>query len=378
VRVTFLTIMPSPYTLDLFAAIAADGKIAPHVLYMEMAAPDTYWGSVPVPEYSEILKGGWRSLGGGRIHWNPGVAGAIRRSRPDLVVVAGYSSLTAQVAMRWLHWNRIPWIFWGEVPGMRRLGLAGRVLRRVAQYPAVHWPDAIAAIGTVAASEYRRLARPDCNVFNIPYHTDLTQFLDQPRRTSSGKVRILYCGQLIERKGVGILLEAFLALADEFPELDLVLVGEGPLRQTLVERVPARLRDRVEFAGFQSVDQLPGFFSTADIFVLPSLHDGWGVVVNQALAAGLPIICSSSVGAATDLVNPGHNGFIVPPADAAALAAAIRDLASNCERRTAFGENSRARALDWTSARGVDRWVELAERVLERSSTSNRIVGASK
>ncbi len=96
----------------------------------EMAAPDTHWAArVPLPESAEILTGGWNNLGGGRVHFNPGVIGALRRSRPDLVVVAGYSSLTAQVAMRWLRWNRIPWVFWGEVPGMRRLRFLGRHAR---------------------------------------------------------------------------------------------------------------------------------------------------------------------------------------------------------------------------------------------------------
>jgi len=371
--------MPSPYTLDLFTAIAADGRIIPHVLYMEMSAPDTHWGNVPLPEYSELLDGGWRSIAGGRIHWNPGVARAIRRCRPDLVVVAGYSSLTAQVAMRWLRRRRIPWIFWGEVPGMRQRGLTGRLLRTFAQRPAVQWPDAIAAIGTVAATEYRRLARPGCDIANIPYHTDLSPFLEQPRCSSTERTRILYCGQLIERKGVHHLLEAFLSLADKFPELELQLVGEGPLRSSLAERVPERFKKRVEFAGFQKVDDLPGFFAAADIFVLPSRHDGWGVVVNQALAAGLPIVCSSAVGAAADLVAPGSNGFIVPPGDATALSQSIRDLAADRERRISFGEKSRTWAHDWTPVRGVDRWVELAERVLERRLVGlNLKVGAPK
>src|SRR5271157_1611550 len=105
-RLTFLTIMPSPYSLDLFAAMEVDGRIMPRVLYMEMAAPDTYWGQVPLPESAEVLPGGWMNIGGGRVQWNSGVIRAIRMSRPDLVVVSGYNSLTCQQAMRWLHRRR--------------------------------------------------------------------------------------------------------------------------------------------------------------------------------------------------------------------------------------------------------------------------------
>jgi glycosyltransferase involved in cell wall biosynthesis len=358
--------MPSPYSLDLFAAIEADSRIKPRVLYLEMAAPDTYWGQVQLPEWAEVLTGGWRYLGGGRVHWNTGVIGAIRRSRPDLVVISGYSSLTSQLAMRWLRWLNIPWVFWGEIPGMRKLSGWRRKLRAVAQYPALRWPDAIAAMGIRAVEEYRRLARPGCEVVNIPYYTDLKPFFDQRRTGPAESIRILYCGQLIERKGLFTLLEAFSAVAGNFSESKLVLVGDGPLRASLADKVPPELQSRVIFAGFQAVERLPRFFSEADIFVLPSLHDGWGVVVNQALGAGLPIICSSAVGAAADLVTPGWNGFVVPPADVSALAEAIRNLAANRSRRISFGENSRAVAAEWVPSRGAERWVNLAERVLGR------------
>jgi glycosyltransferase involved in cell wall biosynthesis len=364
-RVTFLTVMPSPYSLDLFAAMEVDGRITPHVLYLEMAAPDTYWGQVPLPESAEVLAGGWRNFGGGRVHWNPGAIAAVRRSRPDLVVVSGYSSLTSQVVMRWLRRKKFPWVFWGEIPGMRRLGTLGRRLRALAQAPALR-ADAIAGIGSKAVDEYRRLAAPACDVVNIPYYTDLTPFIDEPRPERDNIVRMLYCGQLIERKGLRVLIDAFMDVAKEFPDVELVLVGEGPLRSPLIERLPAEVKNRVVFAGFQPVHRLPSYFAQADLFVLPSLHDGWGVVVNQALAAGLPVICSNAVGAAADLVTPGQNGFVVSPGDSAELAAAIRALLSDRDRRIEFGRNSRAAALEWLPPKGVDRWVDLAERVLQR------------
>lgn len=358
--------MPSPYSLDLFAAMEVDGRIKPRVLYLEMAAPDTYWGQVPLPESARVLGGGWRNIGGGRVHWNPGAIAAIRQSQPDLVVVSGYSSLTSQVVMRWLHSRKIPWVFWGEIPGMRALGGLGGLVRSLAQRP-IFSANAIAAIGSRAVDEYRRLGRPELEVVNIPYHTDLRPFLELPLREVRSGVRILYCGQLIERKGLRVLIDAFAQAAADFPQLELQLVGEGPLRDALAEQVPARMKNRVIFAGFQSVDRLPEFFGNADVFVLPSLHDGWGVVVNQALAAGLPIICSSSVGAAADLVAAGQNGYIVPPNDRPALANALRNLTSDQGRRIDFGRRSRTSALDWTPSRGVDRWVELAEHVFKRN-----------
>lgn len=371
-RVTFLTVMPSPYSLDLFTAIENDGRIALQVLYMEMAAPDTYWGNVPLPASATILDGGWRNLSGGRIHWNSGVIRLLKATRPDVVVVAGYSSLTTQVAMRWLRWSGIPWIFWGEMPGMRRLEGWRSRLRWLARYPAVAWPDAIAAIGTVAAREYRALAHQRCEIANIPYYTNLVPFFTQPRRPTKEFIRLLYCGQFIERKGVALLLDTFLALADELPRLRLQLIGDGPLKETLLFRIPQHLHARVDFAGFQPVEQLPHYFAAADIFVLPSKHDGWGVVVNQALGAGLPIICTDAVGAAHDLVTTDWNGDIVPVGDQLALTNAIRKLATDDSRRMQFGANSRDRALEWTPDRGAERWVQLAAAVEANHSHRGR------
>jgi glycosyltransferase involved in cell wall biosynthesis len=363
-RVTFLTIMPSPYSRDLFAAIRADGRVQLEVLYMEMSAPDTRWGEVPLRDHERVLPGGWRNVGGGRVHWNPGVIRALRQSQPDLVVVAGYSSLTSQLAMRWLQRSRTPWIFWGESPGMRRLSGARAWLRTAALCPAVRWPHAIAAIGSGAVEAYRQTARKGIPVVNLPYYTELESFMNCCRQRSSSRVRILYCGQLIERKGLLPLLEAFTRLARDCPAAELMLVGSGPLEPRLKAVIPHDLQGRILFAGFQQVAALPQFFADSDVVVLPSLHDGWGVVVNQALGAGLPIVCTTAVGAARDLVTPGWNGAIVPPDDARALADELRRLISDPALRSEYSRNSRIRADEWTPAHGADRWVTLVHEVL--------------
>ena len=228
------------------------------------------------------------------MHVNRGLIRALTAAVPDLVVVAGYAGLTNQVAMRWLHWRRIPWVFWGEVPGMKPRGGLGAVLRWLAQRPAARWSDGFAAIGSRAVEAYRRMSRGRCPVANIPYGCDTAPFLAIRRDAHHCKdrLRFLYCGQLIRRKGVDLLLAAFCKAAAVFPKIELVLVGEGPIGTELQSQIPPPIRPRVRFAGFQPVAELPRFFAAADVFVLPSRHDGWGVVVNQAVAAGLPLICS--------------------------------------------------------------------------------------
>ena len=83
-KVCFLTVMPSPYTQDLFDAMWRDGRIQPRVLYLEMAAPDTFWGNVPLPDYATVLPGFWLHFLGGRVHFNRGAFARSPQSRLTL------------------------------------------------------------------------------------------------------------------------------------------------------------------------------------------------------------------------------------------------------------------------------------------------------
>ncbi len=157
-KVCFLTILPVPYMQETFAALSRTGAVEVSVLYLEAAAPDTHWGARPLGDYESILPGHWAWFFGGRVHWNPGVLAALRDADADVYVVAGYAGLTNQIAMWWLRRHRRRWVMQAETSGMRRRGWLAGAVRAVARRPAVRWPDAIAAIGSRAAEDYRRLA----------------------------------------------------------------------------------------------------------------------------------------------------------------------------------------------------------------------------
>lgn len=368
-RVAFVTVMPSPYIQDFFAEMVADGRIDPRVYYLEMAAPDTYWGTCPLPEYAEVLPGRWFPFLGSRLHVNPGAVRRLLAGRPELVVVAGYAGLTNQAVMAALRARSIPWIFWGEVPAMNRRGWAGRLLRWLAQRPAVRWPAGIAAIGVRAADAYRAEAGNGCLVHNIPYCCNAEPFAEIPRpfvADENAPVRFLYCGQLIARKGVDLLVDAFCMVADRQENVRLTLVGEGPLHGVLARSIPERHREKIHLAGFQPVAELPRRFAEADVFILPSRHDGWGVVVQQAMAAGLPVVVSSAVGAGPDLVREGYNGHTVPVGQTEELARVLESLAVWPEKRLVFGAHSRQLMSQWTVPHAVEAWYRFCREVLSK------------
>src|SRR6266404_9235867 len=118
---------------------------------------------------------------------------------------------------------------------------------------------------------------------------------------------------------------------------------------------------RIQYEGFQSPENLPAYFAQADVFVLPSRHDGWGVVVNQALATGLPIITSDAVGAGLDYVENGINGVRVEAGSVDALYEAMKTLVQNPEMARRRGMNSRERARTLTPESGTEKWVRVVE-----------------
>jgi glycosyltransferase involved in cell wall biosynthesis len=144
-----------------------------------------------------------------------------------------------------------------------------------------------------------------------------------------GRRRIVFCGRLIEVKRLDTLLDAFNSIADKRPEWDLVVIGDGPLKDHLKARVRADLASRVIWTGFLADAQtISAIYRGSDALVLPSQFDQWALVVNEALAAGLAIITSDVVGSADDLLHPGENGFTFPVGDAARLAEVLLDVTS--------------------------------------------------
>lgn len=363
-KLLFLTVIPSPYQRQLFSALANEDSVELQIFYFTAGAHDREWKRPDMEPFERILDGRTLHAFGPSAHWNPGYASAILAAKPDLVVVSDYSAPTAQMAMRFLLQKRIPFVFWGEMPGFSRRSAVGRTARWLLQKP-IDAASAVAAIGSMAVGPYK--ARfPGKRVFNIPYFCDLSPFREARARARGDRqtVDVLFSGQLIERKGVDLLVDAFLRVAATTPDLRLLLLGNGPEKAALAARVPENVRERVVFLGHKDPADLPDVFANADIFCLPSRHDGWGVVVNEALGAGLPIVVSDRVGAGRDLVEPGVNGFVTPSNDAVALAEALGRLAADPPLRAAFSAASTRLSENWGIEEGARRWSDAAATVL--------------
>ncbi len=163
---------------------------------------------------------------------------------------------------------------------------------------------------------------------------------------------ILFASKLQTRKHADHLLEAYHSFIASRPAQDeapyLVIVGDGEQRVALEARTrELALRD-VCFAGFRNQSELPRFFQLADVFVLPSRHEPWGLIVNEAMAAGCPVIVSTDVGSHADLVTDGIEGCIFPVGDIPALTDALHRVFDSRDMAERMGQRARKRLSTWT------------------------------
>jgi glycosyltransferase involved in cell wall biosynthesis len=154
---------------------------------------------------------------------------------------------------------------------------------------------------------------------------------------------------MMEAKRPDLAVAAFARIADDRPDWDLVMMGDGALRAQIEASVPERLRSRVLWTGFfESGEDVAGLYANCDALMLPSDHEPWGVVVVEAAAAGLAIVASEMVGAAPELVKDGINGAVFPKGDVQALADALLRVTSP-DRIDDAKRQSRAVLHDWLS-----------------------------
>ncbi|MGQ0799761.1 MAG: glycosyltransferase family 4 protein [Pseudomarimonas sp.] len=293
----------------------------------------------------------------------PGVYAGLRGGQFDAVIVNGWGSKTAVQALIACRRLRIPCIVRGEANGLRQRNWLKRLGHRVllSQY------SAFLAIGQQNRRYYESLGVSKALIFNTPYCVDNNRFAvvaDQVRKsTQLAELRnrfgldpkaktFLFSGKFVDKKHPADAIEAIgKLLASNGPAVQLLMVGDGPLRSQL-EQAAAGLP--IRFAGFLNQSQMALAYAASDCLVLPSdAGETWGLVVNEAMACGLPAIVSDQVGCAFDLVIAGTTGQIYPCRDVSALAARMQEFAANVGRAAEMGSAARRHVESGFNFEGV-------------------------
>jgi glycosyltransferase involved in cell wall biosynthesis len=291
---------------------------------------------------------------------------------PALLIISGYYAIECWVALLWAKLHKAPVVMWFESNEFD----APR-----------HWPkealkriflkgcDQAHVYGTSNADYLRKLGMPESRLLRkrAVVNADLFRS-DRETRTyrNAGVTRLLYVGRLAPEKNLELLLRAFTNVHARGPadSTRLVLVGTGPLEGRLKEKcTELGIEKCVEFLGHRPQADLPGVFRSCDVFVLPSVSETWGLVVNEALLCRMPVIVSRQCGCAVDLVTP-ETGWTFSPLNQSELEAAIFEaVALSSERLAAMGDAGIKLGLDYTPENCAGRVIEGLSRLKPACTT---------
>lgn len=356
-RVVLLTEIPSPYRIPLFNALAE--RVDVRILYLAARQPHRLYQL-----HTEEMHYDWDVLPGVDVEvgrrWVIVNRGLVRRLRgADALLLGGWNQPTFWAALAYGRTTRTPTYVWVESTLNDSPAGTNSVSKRVFARNV----NGFIVPGRKSA-EYVRALAPAARVAVAPNAVDNALFASrvadrQALRAEFGLDRctFLYVGRLSPEKGVEVLVRAFAEVEDA----TLIVAGAGPEEAAL----RAVASEGVRFLGNVERDELPRWYAAVDAVVVPSLADTWGMALNEAAAAGLPLVAADGAGGAWELVEDGVNGFRVPAGDVAALTAALRRLVEDVQLRRDAGVRSAELATRFTA----DAWAQAVEQML-RSTTS--------
>lgn len=298
---------------------------------------------------------------------------------PDAVVVPSYSPPIMLAAARWAKRHGAVSIMMNETTG--------------ADHPRVWWKERIkrfmvrryydaAFVGGTATREYLlKLGMPreriwegydviDNDYFSREMKRALQHTERHRKRAELPESYLLYVGRFSPEKNLSRLLEAYQSYREREPDgWGLVLVGDGPQREALYEKACVLGLKDIVWPGFKHADELPVYYALASTFVLPSVSEPWGLVVNEAMACGLPVLVSNRCGSAWDLVSEGNNGYTFDPYDTEEIAELMLRLSRSSEsERHAMREASREIISGYTPEMWAENLANCIRQTVERGN----------
>ena len=365
IKLGVLVSHPIQYFVPVYRALAKIPDIDLTVIYRTRVGVEAYLD----PGFGQVVKWDVPLLDGYRSCFlsdksalrgiEPGVAKELLLRRFDVLIVHGYNQLTnlVAIAVAKLIGTRV------VIRGDTRLlesHLKDHAWKRFLKRILFKAFDGFLCIGTLNREYYAAFGAPAERILFAPFCVNNAAFsleaddrnkLRLQYRTAIGLpkecVAILYASKLTKRKRPGDLLMAYAALAERYPNAWLVMAGSGEEVDSLKATINALGLERVLLIGFQNQSMLPSLYAASDVFVLPSEAEPWGLVLNEAMAAGLPVVVSDEVGAYPDLVRGQGVGVVYPCGDIEALTHALESLLHSTQARQEMGKKARVYIQKW-------------------------------
>lgn len=336
-KVLFMTNVPSPYRLAFFNEL---GKLCDLTVTFEgkkATDRDDKWVGEESKTYNSIFLKGKRTASDQ--FFCPDIVKVIKQ-KFDHIIVSNYSSATSMLAIEYMRFHKIK--FWIEADG----GLISKVEKHYKYIFKKHFigsADAWLSSGKITAKYFEHYGAQDKKIFLYPFSSlkkedilnapvsadeklklrvELGILKDSNQDNNSYEEKIfLSVGQFIYRKGYDVLLKAWKYIGNN---AKLYIIGAYPTADYL-QLINSLSLKNVNFVGFKTKEELKKYYRASDIFVLPTREDIWGLVINEAMSNGLPVISTDRCVAAMELVRPGETGEIIPSDNIECLAKAMKN-----------------------------------------------------
>jgi glycosyltransferase involved in cell wall biosynthesis len=301
------------------------------------------------------------------------VIGHLRQHDVRTVIINGYRSVAMLRVVRWCRRAGVSVLLRSdsniECERIRRPSRLFRLCKRAVVTPVVRACDGVMPMGELGVRYFEQYGARRERCFYSPSVPAYARFSEVPpeavgafRRRyglDPGRRHILACGRLIRLKRFDVLIDAFAEFARGHDEWDLLIAGSGPLGPTLRARVPSHLADRVRWLGALPWDEMPLAYACADVFVLTSEIEAWGVVVIEAMLAGNATVSTPIAQAADEIIEDGVSGRLIEPGSVGSLAAAL-DEVSDPAALDRYGRGAREAVHGWIGRRDPVMWLRRA------------------
>ncbi len=358
-RVLILSEIISPYRIPVFNALARHDGVDLRVVFLA----ETDAGLRQWPVYKdeicfsyEVLPSCRFRAGKHNLLLNWGLRSGLKKLAPEVVICGGYNYFASWEAQWWARRHCVDFVLWSESNSHDdRRGFAwvesmkAHFLARCDRF-VVPGKASLAYLQSLGSVPERITVAPNAvdNDWFVARAASVRARAQEFREKLSLPTRfILFVGRFVPEKGVFDLLNAYGRLGDDIrAQTGLVFAGNGVCRPELEERAKRIRPGRICFPGFVDRADLAGLYGLAEALILPTHSDPWGLVVNEAMACGLPIVVSNVAGCSVDLVEDGWNGYVVPPGNPEKLNVALDSLIRNPELRREMSVRSSERIRD--------------------------------
>jgi glycosyltransferase involved in cell wall biosynthesis len=341
-KILILTEQIAPFQIELAEEINKIASVQCAIAFgQEISHRGNHWESFEKKPSEQVYFAGKGLKAEQIIEWYRNI---IAKEKPDAVICNGIRRAVYQAAIQEYQARGFRLGFWLEQP-LPKTNLIYRFLRFLFYKRRIRNESFVLAIGDRAARFYHRILP---HVALVPYGQDLSSCFSYPRQpNSSGKMRFLFSGQLIKRHNINLILSAFAQIYRKKGDcFSLVLAGHGPEEATVnqvIRSTPDLARTISYDRDYQNWNDRLQPFRTSDVLVYPSQHSGWGLVIPEAMAFGLPVITTQNVEAGRYYVQHGVNGAFVNP-DKTELERVVTDFLGDPLRIFQMGQAARESA----------------------------------